>query len=549
MARSVRINYEANNKREFFMADNDVEIKLIKAVIDNDSKKFSEEFFRSKQNKLYQKLLDLSGKSLVMIAVEKAIIDSRYIDILDTLLSYDIESNILDNTNRTPLYIAAEAGNREIVQKLLDTSMYKVDKHHENYGTALFAAIKNGHLKIAELLMQNGGNLNIHPFPLEEVIKSNSVETLKYFIELSKNNTSTVTNTSLILTSEVFEKFSQSFQESFWNNKVLRLAAQNNQSVIFDWLVEQFIINNKILAIKSAISNDKNVLSKIFISLEKEEKLLNILIEENKIEFFKFLLDKFINDLNIDVIEKLIENVCKIDSNNLDVIKILVDYIAQFGKEYNVHNLLHSKNKDSNNLEIDKFIKDQLLDHSFLELATKCDNYLIVDKIVQYTLINGDLKIVKSLLEFANKNKYLQIKLADGLLLTTALQSTSKDKFEIVKALVQNGSSISALDYELAANNKDLTICAYLKEKAAPNVITEKVIKDAKQNYDSKIKSLFGSLEITNAGSLLKATQELAKYIDPDTTNPLHSLEIHAQLEESAFSSLLGENSHSTGQF
>ena len=104
MAHEVEVNFEANGKQKFFIADNDFDNKLIEAVKQNNLEKIKEMFFKAQYNK---KLLDYSGKSLVMIAVEKAISDDKYIETLNSLLDRDCASNILDKTNLTPLHVAA----------------------------------------------------------------------------------------------------------------------------------------------------------------------------------------------------------------------------------------------------------------------------------------------------------------------------------------------------------------------------------------------------------------------------------------------------------
>ncbi|MGX6960430.1 MAG: ankyrin repeat domain-containing protein [Rickettsia endosymbiont of Pentastiridius leporinus] len=191
MAKPVNINPEANYNKSLHQADTQQEFDLINKIKENKPIEFTEQFFELKST--YRDLLDQNNESLVMIAVKKAINDPKYIEgILTTLIAFEYETNILDATNRTPLYVAAAAGNKAIVEKLLTTDIKRIDKHHSEHGTALFASIKNGYLEIAELLLIKGADINIQPFPIKDLIKNNNIETLSYFIEFSKSNYSII---------------------------------------------------------------------------------------------------------------------------------------------------------------------------------------------------------------------------------------------------------------------------------------------------------------------------------------------------------------------
>ncbi|HJD56068.1 MAG TPA: ankyrin repeat domain-containing protein [Rickettsia endosymbiont of Pyrocoelia pectoralis] len=583
MVQFVKINPENNGGRSLPQANNNYDFALIKAVKNNDSIKFTNVGFGIEKISLkpgdnpvqHPDLLDEDKKSLIMIAVEKAINNPEYIEgILKTLIENEYQSNILDATNRTPLHVAAAVGNKVIVEKLLATKMLNIDKHHSDHGTALFAAIKNGHLEIAELLLTKGANINIQPFPVEDLIKSNDTNTLNYFIKLSTDNISAINNKTSIIQTSDFRKFSTNFKTQLFANNNLKLAAQNEQTHIFELLLRNFIIEGKTLAIRVA-TNDNQILIKVLNFFTTQE----MPIEANRSELFESLLYNFISKNSItaievekmlfnihglgkgkfiDIINRAIIKTIAIDEDFIDTTslpdpdkaKILVNHIAKFGSKQNF-----------NKLKCYELVINQLLEYSFLELAVKHNNFAMVDAIVQHILVYSDIKTVKNLLHIATSNmkkhvfnekimqednfqkfsKHFKQKLESGELLTTILQSSRENNLEGIKALVKLGTPVKAEHCELA--EKDLKTFIYLSKNAPAGTLTSEFINTAKQKYINSIEPKFKELEnIKTAGDFLDFTVKLAQYFDPNTTNMSETLEIQAQDEKTAFS-LLGAES------
>ena len=601
MAYQTGINFKANNNRSLIKPDNNYDFALIKAVEQNNPIYFTNIFLgvtkvsldKDEKPEPFRDLLDKNGKSLIMIAVENAITDPEYIEgILTTLINFEYQTNILDATNRTPLHVAAAAGNKVIVEKLLATGMLNIDKHIPdsgiNYGSALFAAIKKVHLKIAELLRTKGANINIQLFPIEALIKNGDIKALNYFIKLSENNTSVISNKTPIIKSSDFDKFSNNFKENFWVNNTLKIAAQSEQPIVFEFLIEQFITNHHTLVLKSAIYHEQKVRSMIFDCLQKDENLLKILLQKG--EVVELLFEAFVNDKNtpsnkletiLNYDPKLLgeENSKKFtlvitnlakkfiqkysnkefdDKSKIEVlIKAMVSNTAKLGNTSEFDNLLSIESN-----EFSKSIKKQILEYSSLELAVKHNNLSIIDAIVQHILVHSDVKAVKDLLHLATSNmkknvfnkkimqennfetfsKYFKQKLESGELLTNILQSVRENNLEVVKALVKLGTPIEAKHFELAAKDLKTFIC--LSKNATAGIVTSEVINTAKQKYISSIKPQFEKCkDIKTVSDFSNYVIELAQYFDPNTTDTYGTLEKQVQYEDIAFSDLLGKES------
>ena len=78
----------------------------------------------------------------------------------EKLIKKDINLEIKNNEGKTGIMIAAQYGNNEILEQLLEknANIYHTDKINKN--TAIMLACRNGHLSCVRHLYQNGANLN-----------------------------------------------------------------------------------------------------------------------------------------------------------------------------------------------------------------------------------------------------------------------------------------------------------------------------------------------------------------------------------------------------
>jgi ankyrin repeat protein len=71
------------------------------------------------------------------------------------------------------LFFAADRGNKEITELLLDIPDIDPDVRDSNDETALARAIKEGHVEVAELLLEKGGATPDSQFLLEPSVQDN----------------------------------------------------------------------------------------------------------------------------------------------------------------------------------------------------------------------------------------------------------------------------------------------------------------------------------------------------------------------------------------
>ena len=82
------------------------------------------------------------------------------VELLEELIEKGCDVNEPSNTRKTPLHFAAELGHDEQVQVLINQGVFVDSQMETDSATPLVLAVKNKHLKCAQLLLDAGANVN-----------------------------------------------------------------------------------------------------------------------------------------------------------------------------------------------------------------------------------------------------------------------------------------------------------------------------------------------------------------------------------------------------
>nr|WP_253308038.1 ankyrin repeat domain-containing protein [Rickettsia endosymbiont of Ceutorhynchus assimilis] len=252
---------------------------------------------------LTSELLNENFESPVLLAViarDKAMVE--------LLVNFFFEANILASTHNTPLFVAVQNGDKEIVEIILRVSKL-IDKHHSNTNTPLFEAIEKGHLVIIDRLLEKDANINAQDFPIEAVVKLGKPGILDYFIHLIEKEN------KIIKDSAAKEKFLVHFKGKLYDPNVLEIVSNENMA---KFLMNDFIKSGNTKLVKGMLDSKlkidsfDNFISFLKIALEnKQDGVMNVLmkhvIKSGEIKILKEVLHIATNNTKLYSSEKVME--------------------------------------------------------------------------------------------------------------------------------------------------------------------------------------------------------------------------------------------------
>jgi ankyrin repeat protein len=83
----------------------------------------------------------------------------QHLDIIENLIDKKADVNLHNRDEYTALILAAEIGNKEVVDRLLNVEGIEIDAKNKFGKTALILSSENGHLEVVKLLKEHGANV------------------------------------------------------------------------------------------------------------------------------------------------------------------------------------------------------------------------------------------------------------------------------------------------------------------------------------------------------------------------------------------------------
>lgn len=128
------------------------------------------------------KIIDDQGNTFLT----KAICDGASDDVLSSLLQNGADPDLPNNSDLTPLHLAASFGRLNAIKILVQRASY-VNRCDSSGQTALFKCSSKGHLDIVKLLIEIGADIewtdNERQTPLFVAVEANHFNIVKIFVE------------------------------------------------------------------------------------------------------------------------------------------------------------------------------------------------------------------------------------------------------------------------------------------------------------------------------------------------------------------------------
>ena len=83
------------------------------------------------------------------------------LDVLEILLSHNAHLEQKDKLGKQPIHYAAEAGNKDLIQVILEKEKRNIDQIDYVCKTPLHYATEKGNIECIDMLIKNGAKLNI----------------------------------------------------------------------------------------------------------------------------------------------------------------------------------------------------------------------------------------------------------------------------------------------------------------------------------------------------------------------------------------------------
>jgi ankyrin repeat protein len=287
-----------------------------------------------------------------------------------------------ENTENKKFLIACEDGKLDDVRKMIKSKKININYQLDNNKTGLIYASKAGNYDIVKLLVENNVDMNIQDInkntALMFAILYHNDNIAEYLItqgaklDLTNNHGSTVMHIAASVgNKKILEELDNrgmdlEYRDSNKNN-VIFIAALNNYPHIVKYCISQNVklnlVNNHL---KNMLIKDENGNP---LQYREKSSLLHICIEKNLIELLIYFISK---NININIFncnyETPLKYACKL--NKLPFVKILLEK----GADPNINSILnysclHSA-IDNNNYEMVKLLIDYNADYNCKTLST-----------------------------------------------------------------------------------------------------------------------------------------------------------------------------------
>ena len=343
----VSIDREYNDTTPLTLAIEGNKLEIIKLLIEENLKDNSSYYSSNHENFLK---LAIKGNN---IEITKYLLEK----------AQTIDKNI---DCSSALNIAAEQNNIEMVKYFIDLGA-NTEIKNQSGKTPLASAAHKGNVEIVELLLKNGANIEtkIGSFwdmgytPLMLAVKENNFEMVTYLINNKANIEARDVNenTSLsIATEENHTKIVELLLKNNANTEVinsvkerpLMIAIKQNNIEIAELLIKNMAnveasnYKNK-SPLMIAIEEDKVEMAKCLIeggadikAYYYDKTILMLAIEKNNMELVKYLVEKGLKNLQEDCHSNK-SLILAIKQNNLEMVK----YLIEKGIDINVENYLH----------------------------------------------------------------------------------------------------------------------------------------------------------------------------------------------------------------
>jgi ankyrin repeat protein len=281
-----------------------------------------------------------------------------------------------ENNENKEFLIACEDGKLDVVRKMIKSKKININYQLDNNKTGLIYASKNGHFEIVKLLVENNCDMNIQDInkntALMFAILYNNNDSAEYLItqgaklDLLNSHGSTVMHLAASVgNKKILEELDNrgmdlEYRDSNGNN-VIFIATLNNYPHIVKYCIGQNVklnlINNHL---KDSLIKDEDNNP---LQYREKSSLLHICIEKNLIELLIFFISK---NININIFncnyETPLRYACKL--NKLPFVKILLEKKA----DPNINSILnysclHSA-IDNNNFKMLKLLIDYNADYN-----------------------------------------------------------------------------------------------------------------------------------------------------------------------------------------
>lgn len=294
------------------------------------------------------------GRVILVVAIENH--NAHMVKSILDKYEHNVNVNIDTNDGKTPLIIACELGDLEIVKLLLDHDDIDLSKPASSDGTTPFmAAAKSGNVELIELLRQNSDEIDIYALNKVEMnaihmaFFAEKIEAINYLLPL----------------------FIDKLNDKTKNGETLFQIACKRGSV----KLSKLLINQPGVDIN--VCDNEGMTPFLWGVKEGKFELIKALVESNKCN---------INDSAKDGKNAFL---IAVELQNMELIKYFIDLYSQYNKPKSKSKSKSKKNKqnENNNLYVDINAKTAE-DRSALFIALKLKNREILHELISCPLID-----------------------------------------------------------------------------------------------------------------------------------------------------------------